>query len=319
MTTLSCFKLRICLSFCLVGLTLAQLQPSTFYDNRCPKALVTIKAAVNLAVFKERRMGASLLRLHFHDCFVQGCDASVLLDDTANFTGERSALPNRNSLRGFNVIASIKSTLEYICPGVVSCADILAVAARDSVVALGGTWWDVNLGRRDSRTASLIDANNDLPAPFFDRDNIITAFSNKGFTAQEMVALSGAHTIGKARCTNFRSRIYNETNIDPSFAKSMQEICPISGGGNNLASLDVSTTIDQFDNRYFTDLVNKKGLLHSDQVLFNNGSTDSQVQNYVNNPSLFQTDFAKAMIKMGQLSPLTSPNGEIRKQCNRVN
>ncbi|XLU46216.1 hypothetical protein S245_041030 [Arachis hypogaea] len=184
---------------------------------------------------------------------------------------------------------------------------------------MGGTWWDVNLGRRDSRTASLTDANNDLPAPFLDLGNIITAFSNKGFTVQDMVALSGAHTIGKARCTNFRSRIYNETNIDPSFAKSMQEICPISGGGNNLASLDVSTTIDQFDNRYFTDLVNKKGLLHSDQVLFNNGSTDSQVQNYVNNPTLFQTDFAKAMVKMGQLSPLISPNGEIRKQCSRVN
>ena len=60
----------------------------------------------------------------------------MLLDDTANFTGEKTAAPNNNSLRGFEVIDSIKSQLETSCPGVVSCADILTVAARDGVVAV---------------------------------------------------------------------------------------------------------------------------------------------------------------------------------------
>lgn len=68
--------------------------------------------------------------------YKQGCDASVLLDDTASFTGEKTAGPNLNSLRGFEVIDSIKSQLETMCPQTVSCADILAVAARDSVVAV---------------------------------------------------------------------------------------------------------------------------------------------------------------------------------------
>ena len=67
---------------------------------------------------------------------MQGCDASVLLDDTSSFTGEKSASANVNSIRGFEVIDSVKSEVESLCPGVVSCADILAVAARDSVVAV---------------------------------------------------------------------------------------------------------------------------------------------------------------------------------------
>ncbi len=65
---------------------------------------------------------------------LQGCDGSVLLDDTANFTGEKNASPNKDSLRGFQVIDEIKEWLERECPQTVSCADILAIAARDSVV-----------------------------------------------------------------------------------------------------------------------------------------------------------------------------------------
>jgi peroxidase len=47
----------------------AQLS-STFYDTSCPNALSTIKSAVDAAVMQEARTGASLLRMHFHDCFV---------------------------------------------------------------------------------------------------------------------------------------------------------------------------------------------------------------------------------------------------------
>ncbi|MCL7026769.1 hypothetical protein MKW94_007443, partial [Papaver nudicaule] len=128
-----------------------------------------------------------------------------------------------------------------------------------------------------------------------------------------------AHTIGQARCTNFRARIYNETSIDSSFATTRKNNCPsASSGDDNLAPLDVQTPTT-FDNNYFKNIVNKKGLLHSDQVLFDGGSTDSQVRTYSNNPSTFSVDFAAAMIKMGDISPLTGSNGEIRKNCRKAN
>lgn len=301
------------------GSSSAQLS-TNFYSKTCPKVFDTVKSGVQSAVSKERRMGASLLRLFFHDCFVNGCDASLLLDDTSSFTGEQTAVPNKNSIRGLNVIDNIKSQVESVCPGVVSCADIIAIAARDSVVILGGPDWDVKLGRRDSKTASLSGANNNIPPPTSSLSNLISKFQAQGLSTRDMVALSGAHTIGQARCTSFRARIYNDTNIDSSFAKTRQASCPSASGSgdNNLAPLDLQTPTT-FDNYYYKNLINQKGLLHSDQVLYNGGSTDSTVKTYVNNPKTFTSDFVAGMIKMGDITPLTGSQGEIRKSCGKVN
>lgn len=266
-------------------------------------------------------MGASIVRLFFHDCFVNGCDGSILLDDTSSFTGEKTANPNRNSARGYEVIDSIKSAVERACPRVVSCADILAIAARDSTTILGGPSWEVKLGRRDARTASRSAANNGIPPPTSNLNALISRFSALGLSTTDLVALSGSHTIGQARCTSFRARIYNETNnLDTSLAQARQSNCPraTGSGDNNLAPLDFQTPTS-FDNNYFKNLVGQRGLLHSDQQLFNGGSTDSIVQSYSTNPKKFSSDFASAMIKMGDISPLTGSNGEVRLNCRRVN
>ncbi|KMZ60909.1 Peroxidase [Zostera marina] len=291
---------------------------ASFYETSCPDALSTIRSAVASAVSKEKRMGASLLRLHFHDCFVNGCDGSVLLDDTSTFKGEKTAPPNKNSLRGFDVIDTIKSDVESVCAQTVSCADIVAVAARDSVVALGGPKYHVLLGRRDSTTASFDAARSDLPPPSSSLSSLISSFSGKGLSTKDMIALSGAHTIGKARCVSFRPHIYNDTNINDSYAEKLQENCPESGDDDKLAPLDVSTDY-VFDNYYYKNLKVEKGLLHSDQVLYNNGSADSQVSKYSSNGAEFFSDFAAAMINMGNISPLTGSSGQIRTNCRKVN
>uniref|UniRef100_A0A803MHS3 Peroxidase n=1 Tax=Chenopodium quinoa TaxID=63459 RepID=A0A803MHS3_CHEQI len=221
----------------------------------------------------------------------------------------------------YEVIDTIKSQVENLCPRVVSCADIVAIAARDSVVELGGPSWTVLLGRRDSTTASLSTANSDIPAPTLNINELIKSFSDKGFTTQEMVALFGAHTIRQARCTTFKTRIYNETNINSTFATSLQANCPQSGGDNNLSPLD-KTSATTFDNAYYTNLMSQQGLLHSDQQLYNGngtGTTDSQVSSYSSSSSTFLTDFSDAMVKMGNLSVLTGTNGEIRTICSKTN
>jgi len=128
----------------------------------------------------------------------------------------------------------------------------------------------------------------------------------------------GSHTIGQASCRFFRTRIYNDNNIDSTFATSLQANCPTTGGDDNLSPLD-TTTPNTFDNSYFQNLQSQKGLFSSDQALFNGGSTDSDVDEYSSDSSSFATDFANAMVKMGNLNPITGSNGQIRTNCRVIN
>ncbi|CAI9757239.1 unnamed protein product [Fraxinus pennsylvanica] len=297
--------------------SMKELSP-TFYASTCPNVQTIVRNAMRTAINNELRIGASILRLFFHDCFVNGCDGSILLDDTTTFTGEKNANPNRNSVRGFEVIDTIKTQVEAACNATVSCADILALAAKDGVGLLGGPTWTVPLGRRDARTASLSAANSQIPSPFSSLSTLISLFMAKGLNARDMTVLSGGHTFGFAQCSTFRTRIYNETNINPTFAANRRGTCPSSGGNTNLAPLDVQTP-NRFDNNYYGNLMTQRGLLHSDQVLFNNGSQDALVRLYSSDLATFRSDFAAAMIKMGNISPLTGSNGEIRRNCRIVN
>ncbi|KAL3648658.1 hypothetical protein CASFOL_005061 [Castilleja foliolosa] len=310
----------ITLAILLVSLSSSSALSHDFYKDTCPNLFSTVKCAVQDAIKNETRMGASLLRLHFHDCFVNGCDASILLDDVAgSIIGEKNGGANINSLRGFEVIDTIKSAVEAECPATVSCADIITIVARDSVVELGGRSWKVELGRRDSLNASLAAANT-LPAPTLSLANLTARFNQLNLSITDLVALSGAHTIGQARCSSFKSRIYNDTNIDNDFAIERQANCSSTSGpgDNNASPLDL-TTPEIFDNSYYTNLIANKGLLHSDQELFNGGPTDSIVMRYSKDMNEFNKAFAKAMIKMGRISPLLGDQGQIRIDCRKLN
>lgn len=180
-------------------------------------------------------------------------------------------------------------------------------------------WYEVLLGRRDARNASRDAANINLPAPFLNLTQLITSFKSHGLNLRDLVVLSGAHTIGFAKCSSFRDRIYNDTNIDYNFASNLRNSCPRIGGDDNLAPLDA--TPKKVDTIYYKSLLYKKGLLHSDQELFkgDGSQSDALVKLYSKNSYAFAKDFGVSMIKMGNLKPLTGKKGEIRCNCRKVN
>ncbi|GER47048.1 peroxidase [Striga asiatica] len=119
---------------------------TAFYSETCPQAEAIARGVLRQAMAREIRIAASVMRLQFHDCLVNDCDGSLLLDDTPNMVGEKLALSNIDSLRSYEVIDEIKEALERTCPGIVSCADIIIMAARDAVLLSEGPHWEVKLG-----------------------------------------------------------------------------------------------------------------------------------------------------------------------------
>ncbi|PHT81072.1 Peroxidase 5 [Capsicum annuum] len=131
---------------------------------------------------------------------------------------------------------------------------IFKVTLDRRIQAKAITRMHVKLGRRDSTTVSHALAETDFPGPFDPLGRLISGFAKKGLSTRDMVALSGAHSIGQAQCFLFRNKIYsNATDIDVGFASSRRRQCPRKDQNGNLAPLDLVTP-NQLDNNYFKNL-----------------------------------------------------------------
>ncbi|CAN1234198.1 Peroxidase 54 [Linum perenne] len=251
----------------------------------------------------------------------QGCDGSLLLDNSATILSEKQSAGNNNSVRGFEVVDQMKTQVEAACPGVVSCADILAIASEESVVLAGGPSWAVPLGRRDSLTANRSLADDFLPPPFFTLDQLRANFAAVGLnTTEDLVALSGAHTFGRARCVGFVNRLYNFNNTGGPDPTTLRQICPQNGNGSVLTNLD-KTTADAFDSAYFRNLQTQEGLLQTDQELISTPGSDTiaLVNLFATNQTAFFRSFVNSMIRMGNIAPPAGSPSEIRRNCRVVN
>ncbi|RLM91461.1 Peroxidase 15 [Panicum miliaceum] len=234
-----------------------------YYKFTCPQADEIVVSILKKAIAKEPRIAASLLRLLFHDCFVQS----------------------------------------------------------------GGPYWELPLGRRDSKTANMKLANKNLPPPNATLHRLIKFFQRQGLDKVDLVALSGSHTIGKARCVSFKQRLYNQhrdnrpdITLEKSFYHTSASGCPRTGGDNNIRSLDFVSP-SKFDNSYYKLILEGKGLLNSDEVLWTGKDPEiaGLVKSYAENEPLFFEHYVNSVIKMGNINPLMGHNGEIRKNCRRVN
>lgn len=322
---LTCVCIAFFLVLCVSVRLEAQLQVG-FYTSSCAIAEFVVKDEVRKAYMSDMGLAAGLVRMHFHDCFVRGCDGSVLIDSTTSNTAEKDAPANNPSLRGFEIVDNAKARLETLCPGKVSCADIVAFAARDSVEMTGGLGYDVPGGRRDGRVSLASEANTNLPSPASNVNQLTQIFGNKGLTQEEMVTLSGAHTIGRAHCTSFSTRLYSfntTTNQDPTldsqYASQLKQKCPQGSTNTNLVVPMDPSSPNVMDVGYYNDILANRGLFTSDQTLLTNSATANQVNQNAMNTFVWGSKFAAAMVKMGQIGVLTGGAGEVRLNCRKIN
>ncbi|XP_054822855.1 peroxidase 31-like [Prosopis cineraria] len=322
------FRSLLFLLFCLAFLPLIQSELDVnYYQKTCPKFKEIVQKTVIDKQQTTPTTAAAALRLFFHDCMLGGCDASVLVSSNAFNTAERDADINLSLPGdGFDVVARAKNALELECPGVVSCADVLAEAARDLVVIVGGPFYEVRLGRRDGLESKAKDAEGKYPKPTMTLSKIISIFASKGFSLQEMVALSGAHTIGFSHCSQFSYRIFNFSKTsasDPAmnsmYVEGLKKLCANASKDPGMSAFNDVMTPGKFDNMYYRNLQRGLGLLATDTALWLDKRTKSFVDLYAANQNKFFQDFANAMIKVSNLDIKTGNQGEIRHRCDTFN
>ncbi|KAF3336057.1 Peroxidase 60 [Carex littledalei] len=280
-----------------------------FYNGKCGQQNVEaiVQSIVKNSFTTDPTIVAGLLRLQFHDCFVNGCDASILLDGPYS---EKTASPNL-SVFGYDLIDQIKVVLESVCPGVVSCADIIIAATRDASILAGVPPFQVQLGRRDGMVslASLVN----LPSPNIPVPTAIQFFQSKGLNPFDMVLLLGAHTVGICHCSTINDRLYNYMGTnkpDPSMNSSYMTIvqnnyCPKGQSNNNYVYLDDPSSAKSIDNSFYKQILNNKGILPIDQALALDGSTRWMV-NLLANSTDFPSLFTQALVKLGRVEVLTA-------------
>ncbi|KAK7343653.1 hypothetical protein VNO77_12563 [Canavalia gladiata] len=310
----------IFLILAIFSISKAELHPH-YYSQTCPQLEKIISETVLNASKHDPKVPARILRMFFHDCFIRGCDASILLDSTATNQAEKDGPPNI-SVRSFYMIDEAKAKLELTCPNTVSCADIIAISARDVVAMSGGPYWNVLKGRKDGRVSKASDTIN-LPAPTSNVSQLIKSFAKRGLTVKDMVTLSGGHTLGFSHCSSFEARLRNFSSlheIDPSmdteFALDLRKKCP-KPNHNRSAGQFLDSTASVFDNDYYKQLLARKGVFSSDQSLVGDYRTRWIVEAFAKDQSLFFKEFTTSMLKLGNIKG--SENGEVRLNCRISN
>lgn len=184
----------------------------------------------------------------------------------------------------------------------------------------GGPFWDVHKGRKDGRTSKASETTK-LPTPTFSISQLQQSFSQRGLSLDDLVALSGGHTLGFAHCSSFQNRIHNFNathDVDPtlhrSFAARLKNVCLVKNRPKNAgSSMDPSSTT--FDNTYYKLILQGKSLFSSDRSLLDFPKTKALVYKFASSKQAFHKAFVNSIIKMSSITG----GQEVRKDCRVVN
>jgi hypothetical protein len=310
-----------------------------YYGKKCKGLENVVKWHVIRALKANRRTGAALIRLLFHDCFVRGCDGSVLLDASYDNPHPEKEAPVNIGLAAFDLLEEIKAAVEDRCPGVVSCSDLLIYAARDaaSILSNGHVHFDVPAGRLDGFVSKAEEAQAELPDSADDVQKLIANFARKNFTVEELVILSGAHSIGQGHCSSFAGRLSEPADqITQAYRELLKYKCPQGSNppvDNNVRDEDndvvarympgftsrVRKIPDFLDNSYYHNNLAKIVTFHSDWTLLTHKEAFGHVKEYAENGTLWDEDFADSLVKLSKLPMPAGSKGEIRKKCSVIN
>ncbi|XP_030512437.1 peroxidase 21-like [Rhodamnia argentea] len=297
---------------------------SNYYAESCPNAEEIINQEVANLYDEHGNTAISWIRNLFHDCMVQSCDASLLLESKRGkgIVSEQSS-SRSIGMRNFKYVTKIKEALEKECPTTVSCADIIALSARDGIVLLGGPRIEMRSGRRDGKESYASVVEEFIPNHNDSMTLVLSCFESAGIDVEGTVALLGAHSVGRVHCVNLYDRLYPtvDPTLDMDYAEYLKGRCPMPDPNPKkvrYARNDRETPM-LLDNMYYKHLVAHKGLLLVDQQLASNPITAPFVQRMASDNSYFQDQFARALLTLSENSPLTGDDGEIRKDCRYIN
>ncbi|GMY29299.1 putative L-ascorbate peroxidase 6 [Fagus crenata] len=205
---------------------------------------------------------AGVLRLVFHDAGTFDLD-----ENSGGMNGsivyELDRPENAGLKKPMKILEKAKTEVDAVKP--VSWADMIAVAGAEAVSLCGGPTIPVPLGRLDSMEP---DPEGKLPQESLDAPGLKQCFKRKGLSTQDLVALSGAHTLGS-------KGFGNPTAFDNSYFKILlQKPWMSSGGMGSMIGLP------------------------SDRALTDDDECLRWITKYAENQSMFFEDFKNAYLKL---------------------
>ncbi|EYU41619.1 hypothetical protein ABFS82_10G041400 [Erythranthe guttata] len=293
-----------------------------YYSKSCPRAEEIIKEQVAILYRKHGNTAVSWIRNLFHDCVVKSCDASLLLDTVVGVTSEKTAARSFG-MRNFKYIDTIKDALEKECPLTVSCADIIALTARDGAALLKGPEIKMKTGRKDSKESYAAVVDKLIPNHNDSMSLVLSTFQSIGIDTEGTVALLGAHSVGRVHCRNIVQRIYPtvDPSLDPQYADYLKFRCPSPNPDPKVVDYvrnDLETPME-LDNMYYKNLLSHKGLLLIDSELVSNPTTYPFVVKMAADNAYFHDQFSRALLILSENNPLSGDQGDIRKDCRFLN
>ncbi|KDO78223.1 hypothetical protein CISIN_1g019129mg [Citrus sinensis] len=301
MGTKAVFLLLALLSFSAVSLRSALAENEedpglvmNFYKDTCPQAEDIIREQVKLLYKRHKNTAFSWLRNIFHDCAVQSCDASLLLDSTRKTLSEKE-MDRSFGMRNF----------------------------RDGVVALGGPYIPLKTGRRDGRKSRAEILEQYLPDHNDSMSVVLERFAAIGIDAPGLVALLGSHSVGRTHCVKLVHRLYPEVDpaLNPDHVPHMLHKCPDAIPDPKAVQYvrnDRGTPM-VLDNNYYRNILDNKGLMMVDHQLATDKRTRPYVKKMAKSQDYFFKEFSRAITLLSENNPLTGTKGEIRKVCNLAN